>query len=191
MYIRRIRVKQKKSLEKRVNCPTRHRPMQGAKTSSRGRLLHVGKDEYDKAERCFNAALEALPDPPPIDDLVNALNKLIINFDSGKYNIPRERMAAIQKAAEKIKKLPATSKLEVGGHTDTDGKDAINQPLSENRATAVRDALVKYGVNSAMLTTKGYGASKPKVPNTSEDNKFQNRRIEYTVLTTLRNFQET
>lgn len=138
--------------------------------------------EFDKAERCYNAALDGLPDPFTPEDLTKALNILIINFDSGKFDIPPVRLAALQKGANFIKKLPTTVVLEVGGHTDSDGSDASNQTLSDNRAKAVKDALVKFGVNGATLETKGYGEAKPKTTNDTNEGKFYNRRIEYSVL---------
>ena len=141
--------------------------------------------EFDKAERCYNQALDALPEDFTDEALVKALNILIINFDSGKYDVPPQRLAALQKGAGFIKKLqerePAIV-LEVGGHTDSVGNAASNQTLSENRATAVRDVLIRYGVNAAGLQTKGYGMEKPKFDNNTEQGKFLNRRIEYSVI---------
>ena len=141
--------------------------------------------EFDKAERCYNQALDALPDDFSDEALVNALNILIINFDSGKFDVPPQRLAALQKGAGFIKKLqerePAIV-LEVGGHTDSVGNAASNQTLSENRATAVRDVLVRYGVSAAGLQTKGYGMSAPKFDNNTEQGKFLNRRIQYSVV---------
>jgi OOP family OmpA-OmpF porin len=72
--------------------------------------------------------------------------------------------------------------IEVGGHTDSDGSDAANQALSESRAKAVREALIKFNVKPEMLTEKGYGESKPIKTNDTEDGKFQNRRIEYSAV---------
>lgn len=138
--------------------------------------------EFDKAERCYNAALDGLPDPFTPDDLTKALNILIINFESGKFDIPPVRLEALKKGAGFIKKLPPTTVLEIGGHTDSDGSDASNQTLSENRAKAVKDALVKFGVNADALQIKGYGETKPKMPNDTNENKFFNRRIEYSVM---------
>ena len=138
--------------------------------------------EFDKAERCYNAALDGLPDPFAPEDLTKALNILIINFESGKYDIPPVRLAALQKGATFIKKLPPTVVLEVGGHTDNVGGDAPNQTLSDNRANAVKAALVKFGVAGEVLQTKGYGKAKPKTTNDTEDGRFYNRRIEYSVV---------
>jgi outer membrane protein OmpA-like peptidoglycan-associated protein len=139
----------------------------------------------DKAERCYNAALDALPDPFTAEDLVRALNILIINFDSGKYDVPAVRLAALQKGAGYIKKLQQMQPgvvLEIGGHTDNQGGDGVNQPLSESRATAVKNMLVKFGVPDNMLQTRGYGSAKPKQDNNTERGKFLNRRIEYSIV---------
>jgi outer membrane protein OmpA-like peptidoglycan-associated protein len=141
--------------------------------------------EFDKAERCYNMALDNLPDPYSAEDLINALNILIINFESGKYDIPSDRLAALQKGAGFIKKLQdrdPTLVLEVGGHTDSTSTPAVNNPLSQNRANAVKDQLVKYGVNPAGLQTRGYGADKPKFDNNTEQGKFLNRRIQYSIV---------
>lgn len=142
----------------------------------------IGLGQFDKAERCYNAALNALPDGFSVEDLLKALNILIINFESGKYDIPPARLAALQKGATYIKKLPPSVVLEVGGHTDNVGNDASNQTLSENRANAVKDVLLQYGVNASTLQTKGYGKNKPKTTNDTPVGKFYNRRIEYSLV---------
>jgi outer membrane protein OmpA-like peptidoglycan-associated protein len=69
----------------------------------------------------------------------------------------------------------------VGGHTDNTGSAAANMALSQRRADAVRDALVKDGVDSAMLTTKGYGETKPVASNDTPEGRLQNRRTEFTA----------
>ena len=143
---------------------------------------NIRSGEFDKAERCANQALDNLGDPPSIDDLLKALNLFIINFESGKSDIPPARMAFLKRASGYIQKLPSSAVIEIGGHTDSDGTDASNQTLSESRAKAVYDALVNFGVKSEMMQTRGYGEAKPKTTNDTEDGKFQNRRIEYTAV---------
>jgi len=141
--------------------------------------------EFDKAEICYTKALQELPDPFTAEQLVNALSILIINFDSGKYDVPSARLAALQLGAEKIKILQQrdpTIVLEIGGHTDSDGDNASNQKLSENRAEAVKKILVRFGVNPSGLQTRGYGEENPKFPNDTEDGKFLNRRIGYLIV---------
>ncbi len=142
--------------------------------------IHFGED--DKAERCYNSALDALPDPFTAEALVRALNILIINFESGKSDIPPVRLAALQKGAGFIKKLPQGIVLEVGGHTDNVGQPASNQSLSDARANAVKAQLVKFGVADSTLQTRGYGATRPITTNDTVDGKYRNRRIEYSIV---------
>jgi len=138
--------------------------------------------EDDRAEICYNAALNALPEPYSAEQLVAALSILIINFEPSKFDVPTRRFAALQKAATYIKKLPADVVIEIGGHTDSDGNASGNQRLSENRANAVKDFLVKNGVNTSILQTRGYGADRPKKDNSTEAGKYMNRRIQYSVV---------
>lgn len=138
--------------------------------------------EFDKAERCYYRALGALAKPYTAEDLVKALDILIINFETGSHAIPNARLAAIQKGAEYIQGLPADVVLEVGGHTDNQGTDQTNQPLSERRAKAVKDKLVEFGVRSEALQTRGYGSSRPKFDNNTDNGKFLNRRIGYAIV---------
>lgn len=142
--------------------------------------IRFGED--DKAERCYNSALDALPDPFTAEDLVRALNILIINFESGKSDVPPVRLAALQKGANFIKKLPQGIVLEVGGHTDNVGQPASNQTLSEARADAVKAVLIKFGVADSTLQTRGYGAARPITTNDTVDGKYRNRRIEYSIV---------
>jgi outer membrane protein OmpA-like peptidoglycan-associated protein len=142
----------------------------------------IKKDEYEKAARCANEALDKLGDKFTIEELLRAMNLYIINFDSGKYDIKPQDMKFLERAASYMKKLPPNVKIEVGGHTDNVGGDDYNMKLSENRAKAVRDALVSFGVNPNMLEVRGYGKTRPKASNDTEDGRFQNRRIEYTAI---------
>ena len=146
--------------------------------------VNIGIGEEDKAERCYNAALDALPDPFTPEQLVKALNILIINFDSGSSQILPRRLAALQKGAGYIKRLPANVELEIGGHTDNTGNPASNMTLSLARANSVKETLVKYGVNGSILKPKGYGQTSPRpnVDGNTELGKFLNRRIEYSII---------
>jgi outer membrane protein OmpA-like peptidoglycan-associated protein len=66
----------------------------------------------------------------------------------------------------------------VYGHTDNSGSDAVNVPLSEKRAAAVKDYLLKKGLTANRVEAKGYGAAKPLVSNATEAGRSQNRRVE-------------
>lgn len=165
---------------------TEHKPVIA---SCKEKKLAAGEDctlirpgEEDKAERCYNAALDGLSNPFTVEDLVRALNILYINFDSGKFDVPPKRQQALIKGAGFINQLPPAVVLEIGGHTDSDGSDAANQVLSENRAKAVKDFLVAQGVRNEVLQTRGYGESQPKQDNSTDFGKFQNRRIQYSIV---------
>ncbi len=132
----------------------------------------TAKQANEEAERQLESA-------KTVDEVVNALNGSIINFASGSAVIPESEMDLVKKAAEVLKKVTLDKEIQIAGHTDSDGDDAMNQKLSQERADSVRKALVDLGVDAGKLTTKGYGETNPKVPNTSPDNKFANRRIEY------------
>lgn len=135
------------------------------------------KNDIAKSHACAYEKLNALKDPFTVQDLLAAMNLYIINFASGKYNINPEDMKFLEKSAGYMKKLPPEIKVEVGGHTDNTGKD--NQKLSENRANAVRDALIGFGVNKDALTMQGYAERNPVDTNATDDGKFRNRRIAY------------
>ncbi|MBC7797370.1 MAG: OmpA family protein [Pyrinomonadaceae bacterium] len=143
-------------------------------TNEDSRVTEAEKNAFD--------ALDKLKNPFTVDELVAAMNIQIINFESSKYDIPPARIKFLQRAAEKFKQLPAKNKVEIGGHTDTDGNPQNNLTLSNNRSIAVRATLVSFGVNPDMLMTKGFGSSVPVADNKSDDGKFKNRRIQYSVI---------
>ena len=70
-------------------------------------------------------------------------------------------------------------RFEIDGHTDSTGTDAINQPLSERRAQAIVDQLVKDGIDPSALTAKGYGSSRPVADNATPEGRAHNRRVEF------------
>lgn len=101
-----------------------------------------------------------------------------ILFDAGKATLKPQSMGVINGIAKLLQK-DANLKLSVEGHTDSDGDDASNLKLSESRAQAVKDELVKTGIDAGRLTIKGWGESKPIGPNTTPDGKANNRRVEF------------
>jgi outer membrane protein OmpA-like peptidoglycan-associated protein len=104
-----------------------------------------------------------------------------ILFDVNKFEIKTESNSEL----ERLFLLLQTNnkiRVEIGGHTDNSGTETINQPLSQNRAKAVYDWLIKRGIPAARLSYKGYGSSVPLVPNTSDEGKRKNRRTEMKIL---------
>ena len=132
-----------------------------------------------EANRRAFEALSSLRSGFTAEDLTRALNVTIINFPSGRAQIPRESMPVLEQSASAIKSAPTGTVLEIGGYTDNVGNPTANQRLSQQRAEAVRRFLVDKGVNPDSLVAKGYGDSNPIASNDTEDGKFKNRRIEY------------
>ena len=102
-----------------------------------------------------------------------------IRFDVNKSTLKPESITVIRMIKQYLDQNPSVS-FEIGGHTDSDGDDAYNLKLSQERAEAVKNQLVKMGVNASRLTARGFGESKPLAPNTSPEAKANNRRVEFT-----------
>jgi len=102
-------------------------------------------------------------------------------FDVNKSTLRPESVQELDRLADILKDNPAL-KIEISGHTDSDGNDDANMKLSNDRAKAVVDYLVAKGINAGRLTWKGYGETMPMAPNDTPENKQQNRRTEFKVL---------
>jgi outer membrane protein OmpA-like peptidoglycan-associated protein len=135
-----------------------------------------------ESRRMASEALSSLRPGFTAEELTDALNKQIINFAPGSAQIPQESRDLLEQSASAIEAAPTGTVLEVSGHTDNTGNAAANQKLSQQRADAVRRFLVNEGVSPDALVAKGHGADKPMASNDTEEGRFKNRRIEYTVL---------
>jgi outer membrane protein OmpA-like peptidoglycan-associated protein len=102
-----------------------------------------------------------------------------ILFDSGKDALKASAKESLSKAAATLK--GSETNIIVQGHTDSSGSDAINQPLSERRAANVKDYLVSQGVPGSRISSIGYGASRPAVPNDTKENMALNRRVQLEI----------
>lgn len=109
-----------------------------------------------------------------------AVTEDVILFDRASADIDRKSARTIKRLSEIIKACPG-ARVEVEGHTDSEGTDERNQSLSERRARAVVDSLVKAGVAEDRLSAVGYGASRPAAPNDTKTGMAKNRRIEFKV----------
>lgn len=107
---------------------------------------------------------------------LNAYAKTIL-FNSGKSSFKQETYPVLQSITAILKEFP-NSKFSIEGHTDSDGKDAMNQTLSEERAGAVKGYLIENGIASDRLSSKGFGESKPIDTNKTAKGKANNRRVE-------------
>lgn len=105
--------------------------------------------------------------------------KLHIKFDFDKADIRPQHKADIDRAAAFIRQYPQVPYILIAGHTDSVGTDAYNQKLSERRANAVRDALIKqHGIDAKRLVARGYGESQPIATNDTPEGRQLNRRVE-------------
>ena len=128
--------------------------------------------------------LTSLPAGFAPKDLIATLNKSIVNFPSDSAEVPASMDAFLRSAATDLKQLRAGHVIEIAGYTDNTGDPALNVALSQKRAEAVRDALIKDGADPAMLIAKGYGSADPIASNDTPEGRLRNRRIEYRVVKT-------
>ena len=117
-----------------------------------------------------------------VKDLLFALNDSVVNFASDSAEVPEAMAPFLKTAAADLKQLKAGHVLEIAGYTDNTGDAALNLALSQKRAEAVRQALIKYGADPDMLVAKGYGEADPIASNDTAEGRLKNRRIEYHVL---------
>jgi OmpA-OmpF porin, OOP family len=147
----------------------------GALTDRVGDLVSASTQKTELALSSLHKGFSAT-------DLTNILNQSIINFPTNGAEIPEISMALLQKEALAIKQLPSGTVIEIGGYTDNTGDPAANLQLSQQRADAVRAALINDGVDPSMLVAKGYGSASPVAGNDTLEGRLRNRRIEYRVI---------
>jgi OOP family OmpA-OmpF porin len=134
----------------------------------------------------LKADISVKPAAAPVDATVcqqlfsELLGKGTIRFDSTRSTLDRDSAGLLDRLIETALRCP-TANIEVAGHTDTDGENSANQALSERRAQAVVDYLVKAGLPASRFTAVGYGSAQPVAGNDTDEGKAQNRRIEFVV----------
>ena len=134
----------------------------------------------------YKAEISVKPASAPVDATVcqQLFSELLargnIRFDSARATIDPDSAGLLDRLIETALRCP-TANIEIAGHTDGDGEDAFNQALSEKRAQAVADYLVKAGLPADRFTATGYGSTQPVATNDTDEGKAQNRRIEFMV----------
>jgi outer membrane protein OmpA-like peptidoglycan-associated protein len=126
-----------------------------------------------------NSLLLDIPLEPVEKDHSETLNNIF--FQTGEYSLDEKSKVELNRMVQFLNVNKAL-KIEISGHTDDVGTDAGNLELSRKRALSVQEYLAKSGISPERLSAKGYGKTKPVVPNNSESNRQQNRRIEWQVL---------
>ncbi|MBR0752887.1 OmpA family protein [Bradyrhizobium jicamae] len=134
----------------------------------------------------YKAEISVKPAAAPVDPTVcqqlfaDILAKARIRFESGKADIVADSAGLLDRLIETAMRCPSTT-IEIAGHTDSDGDEAANQTLSEKRAQAVVDYMVRAGLPANRFMPVGYGSTQPLGANDTEDGKAQNRRIDFVV----------
>lgn len=100
-----------------------------------------------------------------------------ISFATGRHDIQPRLIPILDQFAQGLNQQPAME-VRIVGHTDNTGSDAINLPLSVNRAQSARDHLVARGVAASRIRIEGRGASEPIADNSTEAGRARNRRID-------------
>ena len=103
-----------------------------------------------------------------------------ISFDTGRADIKANFRPILDKFATGLQNNPA-ARVTITGHTDSTGSDAVNDPLSVNRAASTRNYLVNRGIASNRISIDGRGSREPIAANDTPENRAKNRRVEIFV----------
>ncbi len=132
----------------------------------------------------YDKKLDPLAGLPTAQECVQQINAALtekkITFEPGSATITRDAASTLDKIAALMKNC-ADYQMEVGGHTDSQGREEMNLKLSQDRAQAVIAALQGRRVLTGKLQAKGYGKANPIADNGTEAGREQNRRIEFTL----------
>ncbi|RDI11859.1 OmpA family protein [Flavobacterium sp. AG291] len=144
-----------------------------------------GDGVLDKDDLCPNVKGTAANKgcPEVTEEVVKKLNDYgkTILFNSGKSSFKDETIPVLEAMNAIFKEYPH-AKFILEGHTDSDGSNALNQTLSENRAAAVKTWLVEHGIAADRLRSVGFGETKPIASNKTAKGKAQNRRVEVKLI---------
>ena len=142
--------------------------------SPQGYAFYSSQLDLNKGERSKRVELQPLKKDVTIE-LPN------INFELNSAELKVESYKELDKVIELMNKNPQI-KVEISAHTDDLGSEAYNMKLSERRAKSVVDYLLMHDIPQDRLIAKGYGETKPLVPNTSDENRAKNRRVELKII---------
>lgn len=126
---------------------------------------------------------------------VNEGEAIKVTFESGilfatnSSTLNSASRASLDKFASSLKNNPDTD-VEIFGHTDSTGSDAINNPLSERRAQSVYDYLASKGVSGLRMSYKGFGSTQPVADNNTVAGRTENRRVEVFILPNAKMIQD-
>jgi outer membrane protein OmpA-like peptidoglycan-associated protein len=193
----RARTMQANQLKDQTNASTRANEVNQAQVTSaelaktKGQLasstqaLATEKERREDAERraaqaAADLAKFASVKQDPVRGMVITLSGGVL-FESAKWALLSTAQTKLNDVASALTKQDKDSSIVVEGYTDSQGKDAMNQELSQKRAESVRTYLVSRGIASDRITAQGFGPGKPIADNTSPEGRANNRRVEIVV----------
>ena len=141
-------------------------------------ILYTLKLEYDE---------QLVPKPIALDakkcvlDINNVIETLGIEFAPGEIVLQKSSNDTLRNMAD-IMQTCYMVPMEIGGHTDSQGRKSLNLSISQARAEAVMDSLLSYDILTGNLIAKGYGESTPIADNKTSEGRNKNRRIEFTLI---------
>jgi len=138
---------------------------------------YMDRQEADLRRQTVGTGVEVIRNG---DDLILRMPSSI-TLPVGSYAIQPQFQSTLREVAQTLGSYSQTY-VDVLGHTDSTGSDALNQTLSVNRAQAVANYLTSRGVASARLGVRGYGESAPIATNDTDEGRSQNRRVEIKVV---------
>ena len=154
----------------------------GAAGAIIGNKMDKQKQEIEAIE---NAKVEAINDG----------EALLVTFESGilyatnSYTLNSASQWSLTQFANSLKAHPDTE-VNIIGHTDNTGTDAVNNPLSENRANSVKNFLMSQGVPASRLSAAGVGSTQPIADNATANGRTLNRRVEVFIIPSEKMIQE-
>lgn len=149
--------------------------------------LNVSKDGYLFYSENYTLTTETMTKPyqmdVPLQKIAKGATIILKNvfFKTDSYELDNRSVNELNKLVNLMKKHTGI-KIEIGGHTDNQGSNEHNKVLSNNRAKAVFEYLVKEGIESKRLTYNGYSFSKPIATNDTEEGRALNRRTEFKII---------
>ncbi|CAD7287842.1 Outer membrane porin F [Campylobacter majalis] len=132
----------------------------------------------NELDRCPNTPAGVVVDEHGCEKVI-VLRDLGVNFAFDSYKVSDAYAKEIKKVADFMSENP-DYRVVLAGHTDSVGKEAYNQKLSEKRANAVAETLKGYGVDADKISTVGYGELRPVADNKTKEGRALNRRVEAT-----------
>lgn len=126
------------------------------------------------------------PEPEPEEKRVEVTkDKIVIRekvqFEQGKSNILPESDSLLEEVAQVMNDNPRIKHVRIEGHASAEGNDRMNMKLSQARAKAVMEHLIKDGVEKGRLESKGFGETQPIGDNETESGRMLNRRVEFVI----------